>query len=68
MPRRVAATVALRSARDPASAVLATLDAGEPFEVLDLIGDAAWGIAPAHGLVGYLPAASLAPLVPEASS
>jgi hypothetical protein len=68
MPRRVAATVDLRTDRDPGSTVLVTLEAGETFEVLDLIGDAAWGIAPAHTLVGYLPLASLAPVTPEASS
>jgi len=60
MPRRIAAAVDLRVARDPGSAVLATLAAGDLFEVLDLIGEAAWGVAPALTLVGYIPAASLA--------
>jgi hypothetical protein len=60
MPRRIAVSADLRVARDPASPVLATLNPGDLFEVLDLIGDAAWGIAPALTLVGYLPAASLA--------
>ena len=68
MPRRVAVAVDLRAARDPGSAVLAGLDDGDLFEVLDLIGDAAWGIAPAQGLVGYLPAAALASIATEPSS
>ena len=59
MPRRIAIAVDLRVARDPGSAVLATLVAGDLFEVLDLIGEAAWGVAPALTLVGYIPAASL---------
>ncbi len=62
MPRRIIAATALRTARDPASPILATLNSGDLFEVLDLIGEAAWGIAPAQTLVGYLPAASLAPV------
>jgi len=33
---------------------VATLDAGETFEVLDLVGDHGWGIAPARRLVGYV--------------
>ncbi len=49
----------LRLARDPASDTVADLQAGEAFELLDLIGDDAWGIAPAHALVGYLPADAL---------
>ena len=60
MPRRVATAVDLRVARDPGSPTLATLAAGDLFEVLDLIGEAAWGVAPALTLVGYIPAASLA--------
>ena len=60
MPRRIASSTDLRAARDPASPILATLAAGDLFEVLDLIGEAAWGVAPALTLVGYIPAASLA--------
>ncbi len=55
----VARDVVLREGRDAASDAMATLAAGEPFELLDLTGGVAWGIAPAHGLVGYLDAASL---------
>lgn len=57
--QRLASEASLRLARDSESEVLATVGAGERFELLDLIGDAAWGIAPEHGLVGYLPAAAL---------
>jgi hypothetical protein len=60
MPRRIATATELRTARDPGSPVLATLAAGDVFEVLDLIGEAAWGVAPASALVGYIPAAHLA--------
>jgi len=35
-------------------ATIATLDAGETFEVLDLVGEHGWGIAPARALVGYV--------------
>lgn len=58
--RRVIAATVLREGRDMRSAALAALAPGEPFELLDLIGDAAWGVARNHGLVGYLPAAHLA--------
>ena len=33
---------------------LAELAAGEQFEVLELAGDNAWGIAPERGLVGFV--------------
>ena len=46
--------VALLAARDEASAVLAQLAKGDAFEVLELAGTKAWGIAPARGLVGYV--------------
>ncbi len=54
--RRVAQSAALRIARDPASETLATLAPGDLFEVLELAGALAWGIAPDAKLVGYLPA------------
>ncbi len=60
MPRRIAVAAELRTERDAGSPVLATLAAGDVFEVLDLIGEAAWGVAPAVALVGYIPAAHLA--------
>jgi hypothetical protein len=60
LERTLATAASLRSARDPASEVLATLNAGEVFEVLEFAGSFAWGVAPAAGLVGYLPADALA--------
>ena len=59
MPRALAAPVALRAASARDSEVVATLDAGEVFEVLELAGTNAWGVAPARGLVGYIDAAAL---------
>ncbi|EZP57009.1 MULTISPECIES: SH3 domain-containing protein [unclassified Sphingomonas] len=38
---------------------LGALDAGEPFEVLELAGRHAWGRATTHGLVGYVDRALL---------
>lgn len=58
--RSVASSTVLRSGRDPASEALATLAAGERFELLDLIGDSAWGRAANRDLVGYVPLAALA--------
>ena len=58
--RVLTAAATLRAGRDPGSEALADLTAGERFELLDLMGDAGWGVAPAHRLVGYLPADSLA--------
>ena len=58
--RAVASTAVLRSARDPQSEPLVTLAPGERFELLDLIGDTAWGRAANHDLVGYVPLAALA--------
>ena len=40
---------------------LAALAPGDAFEVLELSGTRAWGIAPASGLVGYVDRASLGP-------
>lgn len=58
--RSIGSGTVLRSGRDPGSESLATLSAGEPFELLDLIGDTAWGRAANHDLVGYVPLAALA--------
>ena len=58
--RSVASSTVLRSGRDPGSEALATLAAGERFELLDLIGDSGWGRAANHDLVGYVPLAALA--------
>ena len=59
MPRTLAAAAELRSSASPDSEVLARLEAGEVFEVLELAGNHAWGVAPQAGVVGYLPAAAL---------
>jgi len=59
--RSVARAVSLRSARGPGADVLTTVQPGDTFELLDLVGDDGWGIAPAAGLVGYLETAALAP-------
>jgi len=61
VPRVLRASAALRTGRGLDSPVAATLAAGDPFELLDLIGGDAWGVAPDHGLVGYLPASALDP-------
>jgi len=41
------------------SMVLAELASGETFEVLEVAGGQAWGIAPVMGLVGYCDADKL---------
>ncbi len=51
--------VLLREGRTADSTAIATLKAGESFELLDVTSGVAWGIASEHGLVGYLDAASL---------
>jgi hypothetical protein len=60
MPRQLAASAQLRSGAPADSDVLASLAAGDVFEVLELAGSHAWGVAPAAGLVGYIPASALA--------
>ncbi len=57
--RRVTADTGLRLARAADAEVLATLKAGELFELLDITGGDGWGIATAHGLVGYVDASRL---------
>lgn len=61
VPRLVATAVPLRDARGSEAEVIATLQPGEVFELLDLVGQDGWGIACDAGLVGYLDAAALAP-------
>jgi hypothetical protein len=53
LPYRTHAPATLREGRPSGSTVLAELAAGETFEVLELAGGHAWGIAPRLGLVGY---------------
>ena len=60
MPRKLAIAVELRADAAADSEVLAGLDAGDVFEVLELAGNHAWGVAPGAGLVGYIPASALA--------
>ncbi|MDE0880180.1 MAG: SH3 domain-containing protein [Sphingomonas bacterium] len=50
----------LRTGGEP----LADLPDGEPFEVLELAGDNAWGIAPERGLVGFVDRTALDPVEP----
>ena len=59
MPRDLARPIALRAAPARDSEVLAELKAGECFEVLELAGTTAWGVAPGAGLVGYIDADAL---------
>ena len=59
LPYRTSAPVTLREGRAPGSMVLAELATDETFEVLELAGGKAWGIAPHLGLVGYCDAAVL---------
>jgi len=60
MPRTLSIGADLRESAAADSEVLATLAAGETFEVLELAGTHAWGVAPGVGLVGYIPASALA--------
>jgi hypothetical protein len=60
MPRILAEPAALREGRAADSAVLVKLSVGDVFEVLELAGGNAWGVAPGPGLVGYVAAAALA--------
>ncbi|MBB3692960.1 SH3 domain-containing protein [Sphingomonas sp. BK580] len=57
--RSLAEATPLREGRDPAATALADLPAGAPFDVLDVTGDVAWGIAVDQNLVGYVDAAAV---------
>ena len=59
LPRTVATKAPLRATRAADGDMLATLAPGDSFELLDITGDLAWGVAPASGLVGYVKAAAL---------
>lgn len=61
MPRRIAITASLMASDADDAVTLYVLRPGEIFEVLDLAGGKAWGIAVAHNLVGYIDAAALEP-------
>jgi len=59
--RTVARAASLRAQRTGEARVLATVQPGDLFELLDLVGDDGWGVAVAQGLVGYVEAAALTP-------
>ncbi|WP_199743118.1 SH3 domain-containing protein [Sphingomonas ginsenosidivorax] len=54
MPTIVSASIPLRLERDEDSEIVATLESGDVFEVLELAGVSAWGMAVGPGLVGYV--------------
>lgn len=58
--RVIARDTGLRLGRAAGSPVLATLSAGSGFELLDVLGSDAWGIAAAGPTVGYVDLAVLA--------
>jgi hypothetical protein len=59
MRRRLHTAVAMLGTPRPDGELLATLAAGDPFEVLELAGGRAWGVAPLQALVGYIDASAL---------
>jgi hypothetical protein len=59
--RTVLRDVVLREARDRTATPLETLSAGAAFDLLDLTGGVAWGIAVDSGTVGYLDAVAVQP-------
>lgn len=59
VPRTIARGVSLRQARGDDSPVIATLVPGAAFDLLDVVGGDAWGIAVAETLVGYVDADAL---------
>ncbi|KQN02854.1 hypothetical protein ASE82_09750 [Sphingomonas sp. Leaf230] len=59
MIRPVARTALLRSGRDEASDTMVDLKPGDSFEVLEIAGVSAWGVARPSGLVGYVEATAL---------
>lgn len=65
MRRTLAVGARLRAGRGDDAETLATLAAGDAFDLLDVTLGAAWGIAPERGLVGYLDAGALAPVVAQ---
>jgi hypothetical protein len=59
VPRVLIAAADLREAPSPDSAVLAELEIGNVFEVLEFVRGRAWGRAPGKDLVGYIDADAL---------
>lgn len=64
MPRLLASDAALRAAKAKDSEIVAQLHAGDVFEILELSGGNAWGVAPGAGLVGYVDAAAIGDSAP----
>lgn len=62
--RALIADAPLCAGRSVDAQPLAMLRVGEPFDLLDVTGDRAWGIAVASGLVGYLDADALSAAAP----
>lgn len=54
MPRSISAPATLRSVNSAESEALAELAPGAVFEVLDMTGGWAWGVAAESRLVGYV--------------
>ena len=59
MPRTLSTAISLRAAPATDSEILAQLAQGDVFEVLELAGSNAWGVARVPGLVGYIDAGAL---------
>lgn len=59
MPRVVHFETVLRASPKGDEPALATLRKGDVFEVLEVAGGHAWGVAPGPGLVGYVDASAL---------
>ena len=64
LPRPLVTGVALRETKKADSEVIAQLDSGSIFEVLELSGGNAWGVDAASGLVGYIDASALGETLP----
>ena len=58
--RTLAPEAVVREQRGPDSAAVVTLAAGDAFDLFEVTGVIAWGIAVESGLVGYLDAGALA--------
>jgi hypothetical protein len=58
--RTLAHDAVVREQRGPDSPAVVTLAAGDAFDLFDVTGGIAWGIAVESGLVGYLDAGALA--------
>jgi hypothetical protein len=52
--RALLTDASLRETRAPDGAVVASLQAGAPFDLFDTTGGIAWGIGVDSGLVGYV--------------